>query len=275
MDSQPDITALFASIRPRYPELAGQTALVTGSGRGIGMGIALRLGREGMNVVVTSNVPQEVEQTASTLQALGVRVLAVTANLADPLAIDDLFAQTQSAFGAVGLLVNNAADLRRARLLEGSLDLLENQLQVNIQGAYRCSLRAAQSMRAAGIHGSLVQISSVGGLRAHWRGLPYDVTKGALDAMTRAMAIDLAEYGIRVNGIAPGFIHRFEPQPNRGENMLVRFVPRIPLGRAGTPLDIGAAVAFLASQDAGYITGQVLYVDGGITAQLSPKEAEL
>ena len=128
-------------------------------------------------------------------------------------------------------------------------------------------------MSAAG-GGSIIQISSVGGLRAHWRGLPYDLTKGALDAMTRAMAIDLAEYGIRVNAVAPGFTIRYRTE-TACEDLRRKYVPRIPLHRAGTPLDIGAAVAFLASDEASYITGQILYVDGGITAQLSPKEAEL
>ena len=274
MNSETSIAALFASIRPRYPELAGKTALVTGSGRGIGKGIAVRLGREGMNVVVTSNVAADVAATSAALQALGVRVLPVTADLARPEEIDSLFEQAQTAFGPVSLLVNNAADLRRGRLLEFGLDDVDSQININIKGPYRCSYRAAEQMRAAG-GGSLIHISSVGGLRAHWRGLPYDLTKGALDAMTRAMALDLAEYGIRVNAVAPGFTIRYERLGTLREDSRLKVIPRIPLHRAGTPLDIGAAVAFLASEDASYITGQILYVDGGITAQLSPKEAEL
>jgi NAD(P)-dependent dehydrogenase (short-subunit alcohol dehydrogenase family) len=274
MNSETSIAALFASIRPRYSELMGKTALVTGSGRGIGQGIAVRLGREGMNVVVTSNVTEEVVATAGALQALGVRALPVTADLGQPAEIDRLFEQVQAVLGGVSLLVNNAADLHRGRLLEFSQDDFDNQIDVNIRGAYRCSLRAAETMRAVG-GGSLIHISSVGGLRAHWRGLPYDMTKGALDAMTRAMALDLAEYGIRVNGVAPGFIPRSKSLSARQEDFRSKAIPRIPLHRAGTPLDIAAAVAFLASDDASYITGQILYVDGGITAQLSPREAEL
>jgi NAD(P)-dependent dehydrogenase (short-subunit alcohol dehydrogenase family) len=274
MNSETSIAELFASIRPRYSELMGKTALVTGSARGIGKGIAVRLGREGMNVVVTSNVAEDVNATATALSALGVRVLPVIADLARAEEIDRLFEQTQRAFGAVTLLVNNAANLRRGRLLEVGRDELDAQIDVNIKGAYLCSLRAAEQMRAVG-GGSLIHISSVGGLRAHWRGLPYDLTKGALDAMTRAMALDLAEYGIRVNAVAPGFTNRYERIGTASEASRLKAVPRIPLHRAGTPLDIAAAVAFLASDDASYITGQILYVDGGITAQLSPKEAEL
>lgn len=117
--------------------------------------------------------------------------------------------------------------------------------------------------------GAMINISSVGGQRAHWSGLPYDMTKGALEAMTRAMALDLARDGIRVNAIAPGAIRSWRTPPP--DNKAVQEISaRIPLGRFGTALEIGAAVAFLASDDAAYITGQVLYVDGGITAQLSP-----
>ena len=274
MNSDTSIAALFASIRPRYSELMGKTALVTGSARGIGKGIAVRLGREGMNVVVTSEVAEDVHATAADLQALGVHVLPVVADLSRAEEIEGLFDQTQKAFGAVTLLVNNAANLRRGRLLEVRPEELQKQIDVNITGAYLCSKLAAEQMRAVG-GGSLIHISSVGGLRAHWRGLPYDLTKGALDAMTRAMALDLAEYGIRVNAVAPGFTIRYERLGTASESFRLKAVPRIPLHRAGTPLDIAAAIAFLASDDASYITGQILYVDGGITAQLSPKEAEL
>ena len=273
MESAANIEELYASIRPRYPELAGKTALVTGSGRGIGKGIALRLGREGMRIILTSNVPADVEVGAQAFQRLGIAVLPLVADLAVPAEIDRLFEQSAAAFGPLALLVNNAADLRRQRFLPDGLALLDSEIDVNIKGAYRCSFRAAEQMKAAG-GGSIIHISSVGGLRAHWRGLPYDLTKGAMDAMTRAMAIDLAEYGIRVNAVAPGLTLHLENK-ERLSAFASAAIPRIPLLRAGTPLDVAAAVAFLASDEAGYITGQVLYVDGGITAQLSPKEAEL
>jgi NAD(P)-dependent dehydrogenase (short-subunit alcohol dehydrogenase family) len=110
----------------------------------------------------------------------------------------------------------------------------------------------------------------VGGLRAHWRGLPYDLTKGAIDAMTRAMALELAEYGIRVNAIAPGATYT-ERTFALDDQQLQTYSQRVPLSRFGTPLEIGAAVAFLASPDAAYITGQVIYVDGGLTVQLGLK----
>jgi NAD(P)-dependent dehydrogenase (short-subunit alcohol dehydrogenase family) len=268
-----ETASLYESIRPRYPELAGQVAIVTGSSRGIGKGIALRLAREGMKVVVNSRTPATVEATAAEMRALGADVLAAPADVGRTAGVDRLFDQALRAFGTVDLLVNNAADVSRDHFFDVDESLLDSQLASNIRGPYMCAHRAAGVMREAG-HGNIVHISSVGGLRAHWRGLPYDVTKGAIDAMTRAMALELAAYGIRVNAVAPGAT-RTERTPSPEHPRVQATSRRVPLGRFGLPLEIGAAVAFLASPDASYITGQVIYVDGGITAQLSPPDQPL
>ncbi len=266
MDS-PSLTSIFASIQPRYPEFKDQVALITGSSRGIGKGIALRLAREGMKVVLHGHIQAEIEQTTAEFQALGATVIGVQADFSQDEAVDRLFDQALAAFGTVDLLVNNAADLRRDHLFEADA-LLDQQLAVNLRAPYRCARRAAEIMRPKR-RGSIINISSVGGLRAHWRGLPYDVAKGAIDAMTRAMALDLAQIGIRMNAIAPGAIYVERSRPLDDPQMQA-VAERIPLARFGLPLEIGAAVAFLASSDASYIVGEILYVDGGITAQLSP-----
>jgi 3-oxoacyl-[acyl-carrier protein] reductase len=220
-----------------------------------------------MRVVLNARTRETLAETAARFQSLGAEVLAVPADVGQTAEVDRLFDETLKVFGAVDLLVNNAADLRRQRLFDAGEALLDAELAANIRGPYLCSLRAAEVMRQAG-GGNIVHISSVGGLRAHWRGLPYDMTKGAIDAMTRAMAIDLAEYGIRVNAVAPGAIPDRPPSSDLSNE-------RIPLGRVGTPLEIGAVVAFLASPEASYITGQVIYVDGGMTTQLSPRQMPL
>ncbi len=258
---------LYRSIVPRYPELQGQVAIVTGSSRGIGKGIAIRLAREGMRVVITSRTPETVDRTAGELRALGAEALPVVGDVGRSEDIARLFAQTLEAFGTVDLLVNNAAELRRPGFFQTDEALLEQALAANVRGPYLCSQRAAEIMRERG-RGSIIHISSVGGLRAHLPGTIYDATKGALDSLTRGMAIELASLGIRVNAVAPGATatERWHP-----DNPRVQAVAgRIPLGRFGTPLEIGGAVAFLASSEAAYITGQVIYVDGGLTAQLSP-----
>lgn len=258
-----NLSALYSSVCPRYPELGAKVAVITGSGRGIGTGIAIRLAREGMKIVVHGLEGNEVENTAAELRDCGVTVFGLATDLSTMAGIDLLFKGVLDSFGTIDLLVNNAADLRRKPLFDIDLPLLENQLSVNIRAPYLCAHRAAEIMRSAG--GSIINISSLGGLRAHWTGLPYDMTKGAIDAMTRAMALDLASYAIRVNAVAPGAILTEHSAPDRQAT-----AGRIPLARFGSPLEIGNAVAFLASDDARYITGQILYVDGGLMAQLSP-----
>ncbi len=260
---------LYESIRPRYPELSGKVAVVTGSSRGIGKGIVMRLAREGMKVVINARDADAVATTTGELRELGAEVLAVPADVADTGDVEELFAETVRAFGSVDLLVNNAAILKRVPFFELNEDLIEAQLGANVKGPLMCSYRAADAMRENG-GGNIIHISSVGGLRAHWRGLPYDVTKGAIDAMTRAMALDLADYGIRVNAVAPGATLT-ERTPIREPGRMQRYIERVPLRRVGLPLEMGAAVAFLASPDAAYITGQVIYVDGGITIQLGTR----
>ena len=191
-----DIAELYASIVPRYPEFRGQVAIVTGSSRGIGKGIALRLGREGMKVVVNSRTAEAVEATTAELRNLGIDALAVTADLGETAGVDRLFDETLRAYGTVDLLVNNAAALRRSDIFSVDEAMLDLQLASNIRGPYMCSKRVAEIIRDKRA-GSIIHISSVGGGRAHWKGEPYDMTKGALDALTRAMALDLGEYGVQ------------------------------------------------------------------------------
>lgn len=264
-----EIEGQFHQLIPRYPELAGQVAVVTGGAQGIGQGIVLRLAREGMRVVAADFDEESLASTAAALRRLDVDLLAFCGDLSQPDAIRRLFEQTKAAYGGVDLLVNNAADLERRRLLDEHQALLERQLATNIRGPYLCSAHAATIMRErAG--GSIVHISSVGAFRAHWDGFPYDVTKGAINAMTWAMAIDLAEYNIRVNAIGPGATRTYRTPPD-DHPAVQRMSARIPLGRLGTTAELGSLVAFLASPEASYITGQVIYVDGGLTAQLTPK----
>ena len=258
----------YQSLIPRYPELQGQVAVVTGGAQGIGQGIVLRLAREGMRVVIGDIDEQALAHTVSVLRDLGATVLSFHGDLSRPDDIRRLFDRTAEAFKSVDLLVNNAADLTRGRLLDMHEDLLDHQLATNVRGPYLCSYHAAKIM-SAGSGGSIVHISSVGALRAHWKGLPYDVTKGAINAMTCAMAVDLAEHNIRVNAVGPGAIRKLAPLPAE-VRWMGEVAGRIPLQRLGLVSDISSMVAFLASPDARYITGQVIYVDGGITAQLSP-----
>jgi NAD(P)-dependent dehydrogenase (short-subunit alcohol dehydrogenase family) len=264
---------LYATLRPCYSELQGKVAIVTGSSRGIGKGIALRLAREGMKVVVNGRDPAPVHEFTEELTALGASALAVPANIGSDADADRLFAETLAAWGRIDLLVNNAVFMVFKESLNVTEELLDESWRVNVRGAFLLSQRAAQEM-VEHEGGSIVNISSVGGLRAHWRGSPYDMTKGALDAMTRTMSLDLASHGIRVNAIAPGAIltERRGPSMDPYKQAVSH---RIPMQRLGMPLEIASVVAFLASDEASYLTGQVLYVDGGITTQLTPPDSPI
>jgi 3-oxoacyl-[acyl-carrier protein] reductase len=267
------IEALFRSMTPHFPDLKGQVVVVTGAAQGIGQGIAVRLAREDMHVVLADKSPEKLASTSDSLRQLGATVMEFLGDLSQSDVIERLFEQTIQTFQGVHLLVNNAADIQRKRLLEEHESLLDHQLATNIRGPYLCSYQAAKWMRE-NQGGSIIHISSVGALRAHEMGLPYDVTKGAINAMTRAMAIDLGEYNIRVNAIAPGVTYTYR-WPAADHPSVQNVVGRIPLRRFGTVADIGALAAFLASTEASYITGQIIYLDGGITAQLSPPGSRL
>lgn len=253
----------------RYSELQGKVAVITGAAKGIGRGIADRLAAEGMRIVAADIDKEALVAAEQALSGAGAQVHAFCGDLSRSDEIGMLFAETVDIFGGVDLLVNDAADLSRRRVLEHDDDLVDLQFDTNIRGPYVCSQRAAAIMRDAG-GGGIVNISSVGGAQAHYRGLPYDVTKGAIDAMTRAMAIDLGVYGIRVNAVAPGVTFTYRTEQYKDAPRYLEALEGIPLKRSGTVADMAAAVAFLASDEASYITGQILYVDGGITAQLAP-----
>lgn len=265
-----DFQERFERQPARYPEMRGRVALVTGGGRTIGQGIVLRLAREGMRVVVAGLDEGEVKATVEGLQTCGVDALAASGDLSQPDAINDLFERVHATYGTLDLLVNNAADLRRVRIERLTEEMIDTQLNVNIRVPLMCSLKALEIMRP--LHqGSIVNISSVGGSRSHLPGLPYDLTKAALEMMTRNIAVEVAADGVRVNGVAPGWI-----PPKRESDVLDasgrRPTPLLPMRHGGTSSDIAAAVAFLASDDAAYITGHTLVVDGGLLAQLHPPE---
>jgi len=246
-----------------YPDLAGEAALVTGGGSGIGRGVAVRLAAEGMKVAICGRRPERLAETVELIGVRGGEAMAVPADVGDPAAVERLFAEVEARFGQVEALVHNAMQMRMKHLEEVTPELWEETFATGCRGAYLLASHVAPQMKARG-RGGMVFISSVGGLRAHLPGLPYDAVKGALDALVRALGIELAPHGIRVNGVAPGSILTWrEITPERIVN------EKVPMGRHGTPAEMAAAVAFLLSDQASYFTGQVIYPDGGMTAQLS------
>lgn len=247
--------------------LSGKTAIVTGGANGIGAGCVRRLAAEGANVVIADTDDDSGNALAV---ELGAAALSVRTDVSRRYAVEMLFEAAQSAFGAVDILVNNAAFVHKtgvvAHFLDYSEEAWQRTLDVNLSGMFYCSQTAARLMAKRGEGGAIINLSSGGASRAHRHMFGYDTSKGGIEAATRAMALDLAALGIRVNAVVPGSI-----RVDHGISVGDAPIPPtdvIPLPRQGRPDDIAAAVAFLASDDAAYITGARIFVDGGMDAQL-------
>jgi NAD(P)-dependent dehydrogenase (short-subunit alcohol dehydrogenase family) len=257
--------------RSRYPGLADQVAVVTGTSHGIGCGIAEVLGAQGMKVVLTARSEGRGLAFRDLLRENGVECTWVTADLSERDQAAAVLDAAAKEFGRLDVLVNNAAIMGgHGPFQELAPDAFHRSFELNCRIFYHISQLAAEQLVQAGHAGAIVNISSVGGLRAHRNMAAYDASKGAMDSMTRSMAVELAPHGIRVNGVAPGAIGRYDPVGGRDERPDRRPAEGIPLGYIGRAHEVAEAVAFLASEAASYITGQTLYVDGGLTTQLTP-----
>jgi 3-oxoacyl-[acyl-carrier protein] reductase len=236
-----------------------QVVLVTGAGHGIGRAVAERFAAEGARVAVNDLDEGRANEVA---RAIG-GAIATPADVASKAQVDAMFDRVEAEFSGVDVLVNNAGNIHAARhFLEGDEAWWDQMLGVNLKGAFLCSLRAARGMvrRRSGV---ILNMSSGGATRSHRGNVAYDASKGGIEAMTRAMALDLAPYGVRVNAIVPGLIRTYDLSPEAAaERGAV-----VPMGRLGTPEDLAGPTVFLATEDARYITGACLVVDGGVLVQ--------
>ena len=243
--------------------LSGCAALVTGGGRGIGRAISLALAAEGADVAIAYRTDQaRAEDTASAVRMTGRQALVVQADCTDRASADAMAGAVTAAWGRLDLLVNNAGERGRGPLLELGLADWDRVVIVNLRGVFLAATAAARAMRAAG-GGTIINIAGASAHRSYpWAGA-YGPSKAAVVSLTKQMALEWAEYGIRVNGVSPGPIR----DPGSGweaeEPQLVLQAARIPLRRVGMPADVAAAVVYLASADAAYVTGHMLLVDGG------------
>ena len=241
----------------------GKTALVTGASRGIGRAIALRLAREGMNVaIVYAGNTAAAEETAQGVREAGAQANCYACDVADEAAVGALCKRVAAEMGPIYALVNNAGitrDKLAAQMKEEDFDAV---LDVNLKGAFHF-IRHTYSGFLRQRAGRIVNISSVVGLMGNAGQANYAASKAGLIGLTKSIAKELASRGVTANAVAPGFIDT-DMTAAMSEAAKAATLASIPLGKLGKPEDVAAAVAFLASEEAGYITGQVLAVDGGM-----------
>ena len=241
--------------------LNGKTALVTGASRGIGRAIALRLAEDGANVaVIYAGSADKAEAVVNEITALGVNAKAYRCNVADSAAVNETVKAVTNDLGKIDILVNNAGITRDGLMLRMKDEDFDAVLDTNLKGAFNM-IRACYSGFIRKKSGRIINISSVSGIMGNAGQANYSASKAGVIGLTKSVARELASRGITCNAVAPGFIQT-DMTENLGDNNPL--LNSIPLGRMGKPEDLAAAVAFLASDSAAYITGEVLKVDGGL-----------
>lgn len=240
-----------------------QTAMVTGGSRGIGRAVAVRLAKDGMNLVINyRGNSAAAEETERLCRELGAEVLLVQGDVSRAEDCEKLAAQAKEAFGRVDVLVNNAGITRDGLLARMTEEDFRAVLDVNLVGPWNM-MKAVNRIMMKQRYGRIVNLSSVTGLMGNMGQTNYAAAKAGILGMTKSYAREVASRGITVNAVAPGFIDTdmTEAMPEGAKD---KIVTGIPMGRTGKPEDVAEAVAFLASEQAGYITGEVLRVDGGM-----------
>ena len=240
----------------------GKKALITGAGSGIGKALALMMADLGADILVNDISRENGLSTVDEIKAKGRKAVFSGANVVQEDEVVQLFQMIEDAFGSIDILVNNAGITKDGLLMDMTLDQWDQVMDVNLRGVFLCSKYAAKMMSAQN-QGKIVNLSSASGLMGNVGQVNYAASKGGVVAMTKTLAKELARFNINVNAVAPGYIRTpmTEKVPEKVENFLLS---QIPLRRAGEAREVANAIAFLCSDMADYITGQVLSVNGGI-----------
>jgi 3-oxoacyl-[acyl-carrier protein] reductase len=243
-------------------ELAGKVALVTGGAQGIGRAVALLLGRNGADIVISDINLEKAEETANEVQAIGRKAMAMKVNVADLREVERMVEAIIEKFGKIDILVNNAGIARDKLILRMTEEDWDAVLNVNLKGTFNCTKAVVRYMSKQK-SGKIVNIASVSGEMGNVGQANYSASKAGVIGLTKTIAREFAQRGINVNAIAPGYIQTpmTDGLPEKVKEELKRLIP---MERLGQPEDVAQAVLFLVSEASSYITGQVLNVNGGI-----------
>ncbi|WP_332648113.1 3-oxoacyl-[acyl-carrier-protein] reductase [Lysinibacillus sp. 54212] len=243
--------------------LKGKTAVVTGGSRGIGRAICLELAQQGANVIVNySGSEQKAKDVVAEIEALGSKAVAVQANVADTDSVQALMQTALDVFGSIDILVNNAGITRDNLLMRMKENEWDDVINTNLKGVFLCTKAVTRQMMKQRA-GRIINISSIVGVAGNPGQANYVAAKAGVIGLTKTTAQELASRNILVNAIAPGFITT-EMTEGLPEDIKETMLKQIPLAKLGQPEDIAKAVVFLASDNANYITGQTLHIDGGL-----------
>lgn len=242
--------------------MIGQTAIITGGGRGIGKSIAEAFAKKSVNIVVVGTNYDVASQTANNLKNAGIKSLAIRADVSIATDVKNIFETTLNEFGRIDILVNNAGITRDALIIRMKDEDWDRVIDINLKGTFLCCREAIKIMMKQK-YGRIINISSIVGFMGNIGQANYSASKAGIAGLTKSIAKEYANRGITVNAIAPGFITTAMTE-TIPENIKSEMLKSIPMGRFGTPDDVANAVIFLASPEAGYITGQILHVNGGM-----------
>ncbi|HEY9058987.1 MAG TPA: 3-oxoacyl-[acyl-carrier-protein] reductase [Pseudobacteroides sp.] len=242
-------------------QLKGKTAVITGSSRGLGKSIALKLAQLGANIVLNGS-SDAVFKTAEEFKAAGYNVIVIKGNVRNEDDVKQMVNSAVEAFGSIDILVNNAGVTKDKPLAMMSLQDWDDVLDINLKGAFLCTKYASKVMIKKRT-GKIINIASVAGRYGNPGQINYSASKAGLIGMTKTVAKELASRGITCNAVTPGLIES-DMTNVLPEEVRNNYLKNIPLGRFGTPEDVANVVAFLASNDSNYVTGQVIDIDGGL-----------